>query len=204
MIRKSPNILVVEDDIRYYSSFLPVIYTELITQSRRLLREGINLAHKLMRMRARPKILLASTYEQAELLAEKYREFLLGVVSDVEFPRHGELNSDAGFDLAKMIRGLVSDAPIVLQSSRAEFKARAHAQGCSFLRKRSPTLLRDLRRVLTDQFAFGDFVFRLSDHSEVARAGDLNKLEELLHTVPAESIAYHAQSNHFSRWLREK
>src|SRR5215472_12188002 len=199
-----PVILVVEDDIRYYSSFLPVIYTELITQSRRLLREGINLAHKLMRMRARPKILLASTYEQAELLAEKYREFLLGVVSDVEFPRHGELNSDAGFDLAKMIRGLVSDAPIVLQSSRAEFKARAHAQGCSFLRKRSPTLLRDLRRVLTDQFAFGDFVFRLSDHSEVARAGDLNKLEELLHTVPAESIAYHAQSNHFSRWLREK
>ena len=199
-----PVILVVEDDIRYYSSFLPVIYTELITQSRRLLREGINVAHKLMRMRARPKILLASTYEQAELLAEKYREFLLGVVSDVEFPRHGELNSDAGFDLAKMIRGLVSDAPIVLQSSRAEFKARAHEQGCSFLRKRSPTLLRDLRRVLTDQFAFGDFVFRLSDHSEVARAGDLNKLEELLHTVPAESIAYHAQSNHFSRWLRAR
>ena len=199
-----PVILVVEDNIRYYSSFLPVIYTELITQSRRLLREGINVAHKLMRMRARPKILLASSYEEAEPLVDKYREFLLGVVSDVEFPRNGELSPEAGFDLAHMIRGLVPDAPIVLQSSRAEFRARAHAQGCSFLRKRSPTLMRDLRRVLSDQFAFGDFVFRLPDRSEVARAGDLNKLEELLHTVPAESIAYHAQSNHFSRWLRAR
>src|SRR5581483_2347390 len=199
-----PIILVVEDNIRYYSSFLLVIYTELINQSRRLLREGINVAHKLMRMRARPKILLASSYEEAEQLVEQYGEFLLGVVSDIEFPRKGELSSEAGFELARMIRGLVPDAPIVLQSSRAEFRSRAHAQGCSFLRKRSPTLLRDLRRLLTDQFAFGDFVFRLPDATEVARASDLNGLEQLLHAVPAESIAYHAQSNHFSRWLRAR
>jgi CheY-like chemotaxis protein len=199
-----PVILVIEDNIRYYSSFLPVIYTELITQSRRLVREGINVAHKLMRMRARPKILLASSFEEAEPLVQKYQEFLLGVVSDIEFPRGGELSGEAGFDLARMIRSLVPDAPIVLQSSRAEFKTRAHAQGCSFLRKRSPTLLRDLRRLLTEQFAFGDFVFRLPNHTEVARASDLNALEGLLHTVPAESIAYHAQGNHFSRWLRAR
>src|SRR3954467_6320530 len=104
-----PVILVVEDNIRYYSSFLPVIYTELITQSRRLLREGINVAHKLMRMRARPKILLASSYEEAEAIVEKYHEFLLGVVSDIEFPRAGELNADAGFELARTIRGRVPD-----------------------------------------------------------------------------------------------
>jgi CheY-like chemotaxis protein len=199
-----PVILVVEDDIRYYSSFLPVIYTELITQSRRLLREGINVAHKLMRMRARPKILLASSYEEAEACISKYHNHLLGVVSDVEFPRAGELRAEAGFELVRTIRGLVPDAPIVLQSSRAEFKARAHAEGCSFLRKRSPTLLRDLRRLLADQFAFGDFVFRRPDHSEVARANDLNGLEELLQSVPCESIAYHAQSNHFSRWMRAR
>jgi CheY-like chemotaxis protein len=199
-----PVILVVEDNIRYYSSFLPTIYTELINQSRRLLSEGLNVAHKLVRMRARPKILLATTYEEAEEQVMKYHEYLLGVVSDVEFPRAGELNIDAGFDLARMVREEVPDVAIVLQTSRTEFRARAHAEGFSFLRKRSPTLLRDLRRFLTEQFGFGDFVFRLPDRSEVARASDLNQLEERLHEVPAESIAYHSERNHFSRWLRAR
>ncbi|HEY7615470.1 MAG TPA: PEP/pyruvate-binding domain-containing protein, partial [Terriglobales bacterium] len=196
-----PVILVVEDNIRYYSSFLPVIYTELITQSRRVIREGINVAHRLLRMRARPKILLCSNYEDASAMAMKYRDYLLGVVSDVEFPRRGELTPEAGFDLARMVRSVVPDVPIVLHSSRTKFRAQAHAEGFSFLRKRSPTLLRDLRRFLVQQFAFGDFVFRLPDGTEVARASDLNTLEALLHTVPAESIAHHGLSNHFSHWL---
>jgi CheY-like chemotaxis protein len=199
-----PVILVVEDNIRYYSSFLPTIYTELITQSRRLLSEGLNVAHKLVRMRARPKILLASNYEDAAQQVMKYREYLLGVVSDVEFPRAGELSPDSGFELARMVRGEVPDVPIVLQSSRTEFRARAHAEGYSFLRKRSPTLLRDLRRFLTEQFGFGDFAFRLPDGSEVARASNLNELEAWLREVPAESIAYHSERNHFSRWLRAR
>jgi hypothetical protein len=199
-----PVILVVEDNIRYYSSFLPTIYTELITQSRRLLSEGLNVAHKLVRMRARPKILLASNYEDAAKLVMQYRENLLGVVSDVEFPRAGELSVDAGFDLARMVREEVPDAPIVLQTSRTEFRPRAHAAGYSFLRKRSPTLLRDLRRFLTEQFGFGDFAFRLPNGDEVARASDLNELEVRLHEVPAESIAYHSERNHFSRWLRAR
>jgi CheY-like chemotaxis protein len=199
-----PVILVVEDNIRYYSSFLPTIYTELITQSRRLLSEGLNVAHKLVRMRARPKILLATNYEDAARQVMKYREYLLGVVSDVEFPRAGELSPDSGFELAHMVREEVPDAPIVLQTSRTEFRARAHAEGYSFLRKRSPTLLRDLRRFLTEQFGFGDFAFRLPDGSEVARARDLNELEARLHEVPAQSIAYHSERNHFSRWLRAR
>ena len=196
-----PVILVVEDNIRYYSSFLPVIYTELINQSRRVIREGINAAHRLLRMRARPKILLCSNYEDALAQIMKYRKYLLGVVSDVEFPRCGELLPEAGFELARTVREVAPDVPIVLQSSRTKFKARAQAEGFSFLRKRSPTLLRDLRRFLMQQFAFGDFVFRLPDGAEVARAGDLNALEGLLHEVPAESIAYHGQRNHFSHWL---
>jgi CheY-like chemotaxis protein len=196
-----PIILVVEDNIRYYSSFLPVIYTELIKQSRQLIREGVNMAHKLMRMRARPKILLASNFEDAAEQIHKYRDYLLGVVSDVEFPRAEHLSPEAGFDLARLLRTLVTDVPIVLHSSRTEFRDRAHAEGISFLRKRSPTLLRDLRRVLTEQFAFGDFVFRLPDATEVARAGDLNSLEQSLHDVPIESVAYHGQRNHFSHWL---
>src|SRR5467141_1916752 len=196
-----PVLLVVEDNIRYYSAFLPVIYTELIKQSRRVIQEGVNIAHKLVRMQARPKILLSSNYEDASELVQQYRDYLFGVVSDVEFPWEGKLSPEAGFELARMVKSLVPDVPVVLQSSRTEFRPRAHAEGHSFLRKRSPTLLKDLRRILTEQFGFGDFVFRLPDASEVGRAKDLNQLEEQLQTVPAESIVYHAQSNHFSHWL---
>ena len=199
-----PVILVVEDNIRYYSSFLPAIYTELITQSKRVIREGLNVAHKLMRMRARPKILLSSTYEDAVREAMRYREYLLGVVSDIEFPMGGELSTEAGFQLAHLVREEVPDVPIVLQSSRTEFRGRAQTEGFSFLRKRSPTLLKDLRRFLMDQAGFGDFIFRLPDGTEVARASDLHELESKLAEVPAESIAFHSERNHFSRWLRAR
>ena len=197
-----PVMLVVEDNIRYYSSFLPVIYTELISQARRLISEGLNVAHKLVRMRARPKILLASDFETGAELALRYRQNLLGVVLDVEFPRRGQLMPEAGFDLARMIRSVVPDVPIVLQSGRPEFMDKAYAEEFSFLQKRSPTLLGDLRKWLIDQVGFGDFVFRLPDRkTEVARASNLNELEQALRTVPAESISYHAGRNHFSHWL---
>src|SRR5579862_3933094 len=196
-----PVLLVVEDNIRYYSSFLPVIYTELIKQSRRVIQEGINVAHKLLRMQARPKILLCSNFEEAAELVQEYRDYIFGLVSDVEFPWEGKLSSEAGFELARMVKSLTPDVPVVLQTSRTEFRPRAHAEGYSFLRKRSPTLLKDLRRILTDQFGFGDFVFRLPDQHEVGRAKDLNELEEQLQTIPAESLMYHAQRNHFSHWL---
>src|SRR6202021_2445567 len=196
-----PVLLVVEDNIRYYSAFLPVIYTELIKQSRRVIQEGINVAHKLLRMQARPRILLSSDFEGAASLVQEYRNYLFGVVSDVEFPWEGKLSPEAGFELAHMVKSLVPDAPVVLQTSRTEFRPRAHAEGYSFLRKRSPTLLNDLRRILTDQFGFGAFAFRMPDQREVGHAKDLNELEEQLQTVPAESLMYHAQRNHFSHWL---
>ena len=196
-----PVLLVVEDNIRYYSSFLPVIYTELIKQSRRVIQEGINVAHKLVRMQARPKILLASNFEDAAELVQQYREYIFGLVSDVEFPWNGKLSPEAGFELARMVKSLTPDVPVVLQTSRTEFRPRAHAEGYSFLRKRSPTLLKDLRRILTDSFGFGDFVFRLPDQREVGRAKDLSELEELLQTIPDDCLMYHAQRNHFSHWL---
>jgi len=196
-----PVLLVVEDNIRYYSSFLPVIYTEVIKQSRRVIQEGLNVAHKLVRMQARPRILLSTNFEDAARLVQEYRNYLFGVVSDVEFPMDGKPSPEAGFELARMVKSLVPDAPVVLQTSRPEFRPRAHAEGYSFLRKRSPTLLKDLSEILTEQFGFGDFVFRLPDASEVGRAKDMNELEEQLQTVPAESIVFHSQSNHFSHWL---
>jgi CheY-like chemotaxis protein len=196
-----PVLLVVEDNIRYYSSILPIIYTELISQSRRVIREGINVAHKLVRQRARPKILLCSDYEDAERQVMQFRDNLLAVVSDVQFPRGGVPDPEAGFELARVIREAVPDVPIVLHSSHTEYKSRAYSGGMDFLQKRSPTFLRDFRRLLTQQCSFGDFIFRMPDGTEVARAADMNALEESLHTVPAESIAYHSQRNHFSRWL---
>ena len=196
-----PVLLVVEDNIRYYSSFLPVLYTELIKQSRRVIQEGINVAHKLVRIQARPKILLASNFEDAAQLVQEYRDYIFGLVSDVEFPWEGKLSPEAGFELARMVKSLVPDVPVVLQTSRPEFRPRAHAEGYSFLRKRSPTLLKDLRRILTDHFGFGDFVFINPDQREVGRAKDLNELEETLQTLPTDSLMYHAQRNHFSHWL---
>src|SRR5436309_709262 len=196
-----PVLLVVEDNIRYYSSFLPVIYTELIKQSRRVIQEGINVAHKQVSMQARPKILVAWNFEDAAELVQQYRDYIFGLVSDVEFPWDGKLSPEGGFELARMVKSLTPDVPVVLQTSRTEFRPRAHAEGYSFLRKRSPTLLKDLRRILTDQFGFGDFVFRMPEQGEVGRAKDLTELEELLQTVPADSLMFHAQRNHFSHWL---
>src|SRR5579862_8771376 len=196
-----PVLLVVEDNIRYYSSFLPVIYAELIKQSRRVIQEGINTAHKLVRMQARPKILLSSSFEEAAELVQQYRDSLIGLVSDVEFPWEGTLNSAAGFELARLVRSLVPDVPVVLQTSRPAFRERAYAEGYSFLQKLSPTLLQDLRRILTEEFGFGDFVFRLPDLLEVGRAKDLSELERQLKKLPAESLLYHSQRNHVAHWL---
>jgi CheY-like chemotaxis protein len=199
-----PVILVVEDNVRYYSSFLPTIYTELISQSHRLIAEGLNLSHKLVRTRARPKILLATTFEEAWALFDQYRPYLLGLISDVEFPRGGALSRDAGFDLARKARAAVPDLPILLQSSRPEFAAGAQAIGVPFLRKYSETLLTDLRQFMVEQFALGDFVFRAPDGTEVGRARDLQAMERLLRSVPADSLAYHAGRNDFSRWLTSR
>jgi CheY-like chemotaxis protein len=196
-----PVILLVEDNVRYYSSFLPTIYTELFEQSERLLSEAVNLSHKLVRMRARPKILLSSTFEEAWDLFIRYRPYMLGLISDVEFPRGGQPTRGAGFELARMVRAAAPDLPILLQSSRVEFAEGAREVGATFLRKYSNTLLGDLRRFMIENFAFGDFVFRMPDGQEVGRAPDLKRLEQLLRDVPAESIGYHGERNHFSNWF---
>lgn len=197
-------ILLIEDNIRYYSSFLPVIYTEIINHSQRLIAEGVNVAHKILRMRARPKILLCASYEEAWDYFTAYKEDVLGVISDIEFPMEGRLDPQAGAEFAQRVRAAYPDIPVLLQSSRPESEAQAREVGAEFLLKGSPTLLNDLRRFIVDGFLFGDFVFRLPDGTPVGRAKDMKSLLEMLHTVPAESIAYHAELNHFSRWLKAR
>ena len=199
-----PAIVLVEDSVRYYSSFLPVIYSELMYHAHNLMPEGLNRAHKLMRIRARPKILLCETYEDAWAFIDRYPDEILGIISDIEFPRNGALDGLAGVELARQVRALRHDIPIMLQSSRPENEALARYAGASFLLKNSPVLLQQLRAFMADGFGFGDFVFRLSNGQEVDRATDLHGLVEKLKVVPAESIAYHAAGNHFSRWFKTR
>jgi CheY-like chemotaxis protein len=197
-------ILLVEDSVRHYSSFLPAIYTELLHHSQRVIAEGLNLSQKILRMRARPKILLCTTYEEAEAAFDAYHDDVLGIISDVEFPRAGEKSAAAGAELARAVRASHPDIPIILHSSHAENEALARSLGARFLLKGSPFLLQDLSAVLLESFGFGDFVFRLARGEEVDRAADLRELGEKLATVPEASIAYHAARNHFSRWLKAR
>jgi CheY-like chemotaxis protein len=198
------SILVIEDNVRYYSSFLPTIYAELSQHAHSLVPEGVNLSHRLMRLQAQPKILLCGSYEEAWQYFTDYEDNILGLISDVEFPRDGRIARDAGLEFARQVRGRHPDVPIMLQSSRADNQAQAREVGAAFLLKGSPTLLQQLRRFMVDHLGFGDFVFRTADGREVGRARDLRELEQQLATVPAESLAYHGERNHFSNWFKAR
>ncbi len=202
-----PVLLVVEDSVRFYSSFLPAIYAEVMKLSQSVFSEGVNLYQRLLRMRARPKIVLATNFEEAWSCFHRYRYNVMGVMSDVQFPR--EMNADssplAGLELAQRIREIRSDVPILLQSSNPRFRETAESLGTGFLLKGSPVMLEDIRSYLTQHFYFGDFVFRMEeDGEEVDRARDLRSLLEKLETVPAGSIGFHAARNDFSSWLRAR
>lgn len=199
-----PVFLVVEDDVRYYSSFLPVIYTEVLNLSQSVIAEGGNLLQRLMRMRARPKILLATDYEEAWHYFTRYADHVQGLISDIEFPQEGEMRPDAGIQLTRAIREARPDVPIALQSANPRNFRLAHELGAGFLQKGSPDMLRQLRTYLLEHLFFGDFVFRMPDGREIDRAPDLKTLVRKLRTVPAESLAHHGGRNDFSRWLRAR
>lgn len=198
------SIIIIEDDIRSYSSFLPIIYTEVIKQANRLTSEGINLSHKYLRMRARPKILLCSTFEEAWSYFEKYDECILGVISDIDFSHKGKSDPKAGIEFASEVRKRYTDIPILLQSSEPENENEAKKIGVSFLLKNSPTLLNDLRGFMIDHFSFGDFVFKRPNGEEISRATDLISLEKNLKILPQDSLKYHSERNHFSNWLKAR
>jgi CheY-like chemotaxis protein len=198
------SIILVEDSVQFYSVFLPLIYTEILKQSQRLITEGINITHRFLRMRARPKILLCTTYEEAWSYYEKYQDYILGIISDVNFKKGGVKEAEAGIQFAKLVKSQHDDIPILLQSSNPDNAQRAQEIGASFLLKSSPRLLHELSEFILSHFGFGDFVFRMNDGREVGRATDLRGLEEQLKVVPDESILYHARRNHFSNWLKAR
>jgi len=198
------SIIVVEDNIKFYSSYLPLIYTEIFKQSQRLIHEGLNLSQKFLRMRARPKILLCTTYDEAWAYYEKYQEYVLGIILDINFKHQGVKDPEAGIKFARNVRLQHDDIPILLQSSDAGFREKAYSTGASFLHKNSPRLLHELRDFMLQNFGFGDFVFVDSTGHEVFRATKLSELEEALKSIPDESLVYHASRNHFSKWLKAR
>jgi len=198
------SIILVEDNVKFYSSYLPLIYTEILNQSQRLISEGVNLTHRFLRMRARPKILLSTTFEEAWNYYEQYQSSILGIISDINFKRGGVKDPQAGFSFAQAVKSQHVDIPILLQSSNPEFEEPARAIGAGFLRKGSPRLLHELREFMMNNFGFGDFIFRTPSGAEVGRANNLKTLEEQLHIVPDESILHHAERNHFSNWLKAR
>ena len=197
-------IILIEDSIRFYSSYLPIIYTEVLHQSQSLISEGINLSHKFLRMRARPKIILCSTYEEAWNYFDKYEEYVLGIISDVDFSNGGIQDSKAGIEFARNVKERQPDIPILLQSHVQDNEELAYSVGASFLLKDSPKLLKNLSKYMKEYFSFGDFVFRTEEGNEVGRAENLEQLEEQLHQVPDESIMFHGAKNHFSNWLKAR
>ncbi|MCU0342707.1 MAG: histidine kinase [Ignavibacterium sp.] len=198
------NVIFIEDNIRYYSSFLPIIYTEMLSQSQRLISEGINLTHKFLRMRARPKILLCSNYEEAADYFKKYKDLCLGIISDIDFPRKGKQDPEAGIRFARAVKKEHPDIPVLLASTNPENQSEAENVEASFILKNSPTLLNELRQFMNQHFSFGDFVFKTKNGVEVARANNLKALEDSLKVVPIESITFHAERNHFSNWLKAR
>ena len=194
-------IILVEDSPIYYSSLLPILYKEIVMQTQAVMEESLNDEHRILRMRARPKILVAENYEDAENLFRKFKPYLLSVFSDVRFPRNGITDDHAGFDLLSMIKKEIPDIPLLNLSSEEANRKKAEKIPAFFLNKNSPTLHSEIRSFFMDRLGFGDFVFRLPDGKEVARVSNLRALEKILPSIPDESVYFHASRNHFSRWL---
>ncbi|PKO96546.1 MAG: phosphoenolpyruvate synthase [Bacteroidetes bacterium HGW-Bacteroidetes-6] len=201
------SILLVEDSVRYYSTYLPAIYKIVLQQGSEFLKETLNEQQQKLRKRARPKILMATNYSEAVYLYERYKENLLGVISDVAFvinkndPASSE-KMDAGIDLCKLIKSDDPHMPFLLQSSQESMRDVAKKLGVGFLEKYSKTLLIQLSEYISEEFAFGDFVFKDLDNGDIiGRAKDLRDLQDLIMEIPEDVLIYHGSRNRLSKWM---
>ncbi|MFO7614111.1 MAG: PEP/pyruvate-binding domain-containing protein, partial [Bacteroidales bacterium] len=195
-------ILLVEDSAIYYSRYLPMLYHIVLEQTRRIIDDvSTDELYKVLRLRARPKILMVSTYEEATAIMDKYREFLLCLVTDVRFSRNGQPDEKAGIELVKYSKKLNPDLPAIIQSSEEENAKIAYDLKCTFINKNSETLSQDFQSFITHFLGFGNFIYRNEQGTKIAEARSLKEFERLLRTIPDESLLYHARRNHFSLWL---
>ncbi|MBO4612722.1 MAG: phosphoenolpyruvate synthase [Bacteroidaceae bacterium] len=195
-------IMLVEDNIRFYSSILPNLYKFVLQQSLEFATEALNSQLETLRMRGRPKIVLARTYEEAWKLYEDHKDNVLGIISDCRFPRCGVKDERAGLDLLAAVRGEDEFLPFIMESSEPDIAKEARNYGASFLDKNSKKLNVDLQHLVYHYFGFGDFIFRdPRTMKEVVRVRNLKDLQDNIFTVPADSLLYHVSHNNVSRWL---
>jgi len=194
-------ILLVEDSIQYYSTLLPLLYEEIVKQTQILIREEMNDINKRLRMRVRPKVILAHNYEEALEIYNKYNEYIIAVFSDISFERNNRLDPEAGVRLISKVKENIYDIPTILMSSDSSNKKKADQINSTFIDKHSKHLLQKLRQFVLDNLGFGDFIFRNEAGEEIDRACTLIEFEKKLKLVPDESILFHSRRNHFSAWL---
>ena len=196
------SILLVEDSVRFYSSALPHLYRIVLEQSREFSKEALNEHLKTLRMRGRPKIMLARSFEEAAQVLDNYGDNLLGIVSDMSFMRNGEKDALAGYALAKMVKERDAHLPFILESSEAGNADYAKRLGVPFIHKNSKTYPQDLRQIIMDQFGFGDFIIRdPQTGKEILRITNLKDLQQNLYNIPDEALRNHLSHNHFSRFF---
>lgn len=198
-------IILVENSIRYISSYLPSLYRIVLMQSLDFQREALNEHQKMLKMRGRPKILLATNYNDALDLYRRYKYNVLGIISDISYKRDNLTDENAGLELCKVVMADDDKVPFLLQSSSFEHKKIAEELGAGFLNKYSKTLSLELRNFIIQNLAFGPFIFKNPDTNEpIAIATDLQSLQQKILTVPDKSLEYHATRNHFSKWLNAR
>lgn len=195
-------ILVIEDSAEYYSTYLPIIYKLIMEQTRNLIEDdSTDELFKMLKLRARPKIMLASDYEDSMECYRKYKDSLLCVISDVRFPVNGVMSDTAGFEFLKQVKEELPGLPVVLQSSDPDNATFAYTLKATFINKNSQSLLQDLKSFINFYLGFGHFIYRDSKGRQIAVAKSMKEFESFLQTVPDESLLYHAQRNHFAQWL---
>ena len=195
-------IILVEDSVRFISSYLPQMYTSLIHQTRASIQEALNEWGKTLRMRGRPKIVLARTYEEAWRLYATYRKNILGVITDVSYPSR-EGKDKSGLRLCKAVRKDNPEVPVLIQSTDMSNKADAEKLGADFIWKLSGSLHKDLERHFLERYNFGPFIFRDPDNGkEIARANTMKEVQYAIREIPIGSFRYHTKRNDFSRWFR--
>ena len=194
-------IIYVEDSPLYRSLFLPLIYREVVRQTQSVLDESLNERHRLLRMRARPRILMATNYEEAFHLYQTYKPYVFTVISDATFRKGGRTETQAGFDFLKSIRSEVHDMPLLMVS--AEQRNRMHAERIPavFIDKKSENIKDELHKYFLNHLGFGDFIFRMPDQTAIGHAANLFEFEKQLKVIPKESLIYHTKRNHFSNWV---
>ena len=195
-------LLLVEDSIRFYSSILPNLYNYILAQSKRFSTEALNRHAATLRMRGRPKVVLARNYEEAMALYSKYSDNVLGVISDVRFPIDGVKDSEAGLKLLRNIHKDNPYLPLIVESTESANREKAEAEGFRFVDKNSKKMSIDLRAIMEEHMGFGDFIFRdPKTKAEIMRIHSLKELQDNIFKIPDDSMLYHISRNHMSRWL---